>query len=263
MSSILPSLTELTMTRHPKTGEPIRPLWIRPDGRACWPIMGAADDPDPDPGNNDPEGGNGFPENTKPADMTADERQAYYEHLGFPENTKPADMTVEQRAAYYQHQAQKHEKRNKQLLRVTGGKYGDDLKTDLDELERLRTAQLTDAEKAVEEAKKTVRAEVQREYGTKLVAAEFRAALGHVDGERRDQIIEGLTLEKYLTSDGDVDTDKVKSFAAAIAPADKGEGNNGRDRDYGGGRRDTKTKSGVAAGAAMFDAARKKSTSTT
>lgn len=28
---------------HPLTGEPIRPLWIRPDGRAMWPIMGGDD----------------------------------------------------------------------------------------------------------------------------------------------------------------------------------------------------------------------------
>lgn len=25
---------------HPLTGEPLRALWIRPDGRACWPIIG-------------------------------------------------------------------------------------------------------------------------------------------------------------------------------------------------------------------------------
>lgn len=30
---------------HPLTGQPIRPLWIRPDGRAMWPILGASDDP--------------------------------------------------------------------------------------------------------------------------------------------------------------------------------------------------------------------------
>lgn len=35
---------------HPHTGAPIVPLWIRPDGRAMWPIMGASpDDPPPEP----------------------------------------------------------------------------------------------------------------------------------------------------------------------------------------------------------------------
>ena len=33
---------------HPHTGAPIEPLWIRPDGRAMWPILGASpDDPTP------------------------------------------------------------------------------------------------------------------------------------------------------------------------------------------------------------------------
>lgn len=35
---------------HPHTGAPIEPLWIRPDGRAMWPILGASpDDPPPAP----------------------------------------------------------------------------------------------------------------------------------------------------------------------------------------------------------------------
>ena len=28
--------------RHPLTGEPIRALWVRPDGRVMWPILGAS-----------------------------------------------------------------------------------------------------------------------------------------------------------------------------------------------------------------------------
>lgn len=40
---------------HPHTGTPIRPLWIRPDGRAMWPILGASpDDPPADPPPADP-----------------------------------------------------------------------------------------------------------------------------------------------------------------------------------------------------------------
>lgn len=181
---------------------------------------------------------------------------------GFPENTKPDDMTVDQRAAYYQHQARRHEERNKALLAITGGKYGDDLAAELADLRKIRDANLTDAQRAVEEAKREALAEATKSFGTKLAAAEFRAALAHVDGERRDQIIEGLSLEKYLTESGDVDTDKVKSYAATIAPADKGTG--GGSHDFGAGRRGgTAAKSGVSAGAEMYRSSRKKSSSTT
>lgn len=180
---------------------------------------------------------------------------------GFPENTQVKDMTAEQQAAYYQHQARKHEDRNRDLLKITGGKYGDDLKAQLDELDKLRDKDRTDGERAVEEAKVTTRAEVRKEFGTKLAAAEFRAALGHVDDERRDQIIEGLSLERYLTDDGEVDTDKVKAYASTIAPADKGPGK--RDPDYGAGRRKSSETTGVASGRDLFESRRKKSTTST
>lgn len=55
---------------HPLTGEQIRPLWIRPDGRAMWPIMGGDDTvppaaPPADPAPTDP------PADPKPADPPA------------------------------------------------------------------------------------------------------------------------------------------------------------------------------------------------
>jgi hypothetical protein len=33
---------------HPHTGEPLRAVWVRPDGRPVWPIMGASEDDDVD-----------------------------------------------------------------------------------------------------------------------------------------------------------------------------------------------------------------------
>jgi hypothetical protein len=38
-----------TMKFHPHTGAPIVPIWIRPDGRAMWPILGASPDDPPTP----------------------------------------------------------------------------------------------------------------------------------------------------------------------------------------------------------------------
>lgn len=186
------------------------------------------------------------PEDTTTTDTTADTTSAGATTAddkstggdkGYPDNTPLAEMTVEQRAAYWEDRSKKHEGRNKDLLKLTGGKYGDDLKADLEELEQLRSATRTDAERAIAEKERETREQVTREFGARLAAAEFRAALAHVDGERREAIIGGLNLSAYLTDNGDVDTDKVKSYAAAIAPADKGEGS--RTPDFGGGRRDT------------------------
>lgn len=153
---------------------------------------------------------------------------------GFPADTPVADMTEGQQAAYYRHQARKHEDRYKDWQRTLGGKTAAEIAAERDELERLRASSRSEAENAVEEAKRTTRAEVTQQYGTRLVAAEFKALLTHVPDERREQIIGGLNLTSYITESGDVDTDKVKSFAAAIAPADTGVG--GQQHDFGGGR---------------------------
>jgi hypothetical protein len=174
---------------------------------------------------------------------------------GYPANTPIAEMTAEQRAAFFEEKARTEENRRKEIVKLTGGKYGAELKADMDELARLRTERLTDSEKAVEEARTTTRAEVAKEYAEKFVAAKFEAALSHVDEDRREQLIEGIALSKFLDNDGNVDTAKVKAHAAAIAPA---QDTGGSRRDFGqGARGNGQQKSGVAAGQAMF-AERKK-----
>ena len=174
---------------------------------------------------------------------------------GFPADTPVKDMTTDQQLAYYQYQARKHEDRNKDILKLTGGKYGDDLKAVFDELETLRDEKRTDGEKAVEEAKKAAREEAAREYGPKMAKLAFETALAH--REDRDDLIAALNLTSVLTDEGDVDTAKVRNIVDKIAPADKGQGN--QRHDFGAGRRGGQaSKTGVEAGRELFAASRKK-----
>lgn len=222
---------------HPHTNQPLTPIGFRrprpgeTGPQPIMPILGAAEG---DGGGGDA-GGSGGGASGAAGGSGGDE-------LGFPKDTPVKDMTGEQREKYWEHQAKKHEDRNKEWRNALGGKLPADLKADLDDLEALRAAGRTDHEKAVEEAKTAAKAETRAEYGAKLVAAEFRGALAHLvtvddqgvrDTKRRDAIIDGLNLTTYLNDNGDVDTDKVTSYAAAIAPTDKGSG--GR-QDVGGGR---------------------------
>lgn len=225
-------------------GRDIAPLWIAPSGRAFYPIAGGADDPPADPPTDQPPG-------TPPADPPSDP--------GFPASTPLEQMTPEQQVAYYRHQARKHEDRNKDILKLTGGRYGDDLKALFDELDTLRTEKLTDSEKAVEEARRTAREEAAREFGPKMARLAFETALAHRDD--RDDLIAALNLTSVLTESGDVDTAKVRSIVEKIAPADKGTG--GERHDFGAGRRGGTAKAGVGAGAEMYQSSRKKSSSTT
>lgn len=176
---------------------------------------------------------------------------------GYPENTPVADMKPEEQAAYWRAQSRKHEDRYKSWSDTLGGKTADQIKTELDELGTLRTAQLTDAEKAVEQAKKDARAEAAAEFAPKLASVALNAALAHVKDEDRQALLEPLDLSKFISTNGDVDTAKVAAFASKVAPSDTGTGK--RQLDFGGGRRDSHEASGVGAGAELFAARRKKS----
>lgn len=181
---------------------------------------------------------------------------------GYPANTKPEDMKPEEQAAYYREQARKHEDRNKAMLALTGNKYGDDLKADLDELANLRKEKLTDQEKAVAEAKEAATTEVRAEFAPKLASMAFDVALAHVPEDDRAKLIDSIDLSKFVDpSTGTVDTDKVKETAALLAPQ-PGKGTPARP-DYGGGKRTGGTSTGVGAGRELFDNGKSKSTSTT
>lgn len=232
-------------------GQTIAPLWVSPSGRAFYPIAGGADDLSDDADKD------GAKDAKSAADVDADKSGG----KGFPENTPVREMTVDQRAAYYEHQARKHEDRNKDLLKITGGKYGDDLKALLEERDKLVDAQRTDSERAVEDAKKAAREETLRELGPKSVRAAFDLLLSDMEEQERNDAIDLLDLSKFLSETGEVDTVKVRKFASTItAPADKDKGT--QRQDYGAGRRGSQAKSGVSAGADLYAAGRKKSTTT-
>jgi hypothetical protein len=89
--------------------------------------------------------------------------------------------------------------------------------TAAEELERIRREQLPDQERQLEEAIATARAEAAAEFGSKLAAAELRAALAgrsvDVDG-----LLEGVDPARFVDADGNPDRDRITSWADRIAP---------------------------------------------
>lgn len=234
----MPNLPVHPTMLHPLTGLPIHALAISPRGKVLWPQMGGDDTVKPV---EKPE--------EKPAEKT-DEKPN--NELGFPQGKPVAEMTLSEQTAYWKHQAKKHEGRNSDLMKLTGNKYGDDLKADLDELEKLRDEKRTQAEKDVNAAKKTTRDETAAEYGVKNVRTAFELLLGDMPSEELESKIEVLDLSKFLTTAGDVDTAKVRSFASTLSSSDKGQDDKQRRRDYGGGSRGGQTSTGVAAGRSRY-----------
>ena len=132
-----------------------------------------------------------------------------------PEATPIADMKPEHQAAYWKHQSRKH---------------GDTAKARADyeaikaERDQLKASTQTDAEKAIVEARADERAKAEKDtaskYQARLVAAEVKAALAATKfpADKIAGQVEFLDHSKFLTADGEVDADKVKQYAAGLAP---------------------------------------------
>jgi hypothetical protein len=74
----------------------------------------------------------------------------------------------------------------------------------LRELDKLRTAHLSDTERAIAEAKAAGRAEVLTETGRRLAAAEFRAAAASA-GLDVAQVLDLVNVDRFLGEDGTPD----------------------------------------------------------
>lgn len=218
--------------RHPLTGAPIRAIYVDSRGRARWPIMGGAPDPDPDP-KPDPD-----PTPDPKPDPKPDPAPKA-DDLGFPKDTPVVEMKPAEQAAYWQHQARKHEDRNKEWQKTLDGKTAAEVAAERAELAKLKLDGLSDSEKAVETAK----GEGRREASLAVAPQMFDVALQHVDEDRRKVLIDSLDLSKVIKEDGTIDTDKVTSIAKTLAPPATGV-----DPDYGNGKRPPRTTGGVGAG---------------
>ncbi len=241
---------------HPITGLPVRAVYIDRHGRARFPIMGGDgtdDGDDKDAGQGDGEdkdtGGNG--------DQDGDDKD-----LGFPKDTPVSEMTDAQARRYFEHKASKEEKRRKGLSTAVGGKTADQLKADMAELEELRKGKRTDSENQIAETEKRVRAEERGKAGERIAKATFEGALSHLEKKDRDEILDGLSFKKYIDDDGEVDTDKVRAYAARIAPVDTTTTQQ-RRRDFGSGQRREGSPSKGAGGKAEAERRFKKTSTTT
>lgn len=196
-------LTTPPLRRHPLNGEPIRPIaYLGPHRRPLWPIMGASEPPPEPPPPGPPSGGPQLNAN------------------GYPDNTPVTEMETAHQAAYWKHQSRKHE------ARAEARKDYDTVKAERD---RLKTAGQTEQEAAAAAARSEGEQAAAQKYGTRLVAAEFRAAAAGriVNGTPLDvaELVQGINASYYLTDTGEVDTDKVTRFLDGIAPSTSDTGN--------------------------------------
>lgn len=132
---------------------------------------------------------------------------------GFPANTPWRQMTPEQQVSYWQHQSRRHE------ARVTQMSDYDQLRQTAQQYQQLVEQSQTAHERAVTEARRQGAAEATAAVGSRLVAAELRAAaVGRLHPEGVNALMQGLDHSKFLAPDGNVDTDRVAAYVDAVAP---------------------------------------------
>lgn len=91
-----------------------------------------------------------------------------------------------------------------------------------DELDTLRAASMSEAEKAIEDAKKAARQEALSEVGGKLVQAELKAAAAESGVKLPEGFEDVLNLSKFLGDNGSVNTDAVTNFVNSLGGSSSG-----------------------------------------
>lgn len=87
------------------------------------------------------------------------------------------------------------------------------------EIEELRRQSMTDQEKAVADAVAEARKSAMVEVGSRIVAAEFKAAAaGRLTETQLATLLEVLDVGPFVNEDGDADVAKIGSFLDGIAP---------------------------------------------
>ena len=84
-------------------------------------------------------------------------------------------------------------------------------------LREVERAAMDEQERAVDEARTTAEQEAARKYGSRIVAAEVRAAAAGRDLDV-DALLDAVAPTRFLTEDGDVDQDAISQWVDRIAP---------------------------------------------
>lgn len=150
------------------------------------------------------------PEGTA-SDSEPTDTSTEHQDRGYPANKAITDMTDQEQAAYWKFHAQKWEgfaRDRKDYAKV---------KRELDEIKR---SQMTDHDRALEDARAEARTQALQESGTRLVEARLTGLLegrGMDENEVKDRL-QFVDKSKFLTGDGEVDTELVSNFLDGVAP---------------------------------------------
>lgn len=190
----------------------------------------------------DPDGSKGGGDGKK------NEADKVHEH-GFPKDTPLVEMTDKEQAAYWKFHARKHEST------ANARSDYDQQKADAEKWRQAQDEKKTPDQKAIDAAKEEARAEERRKIAPRLVRAEFKAQGVGIDKDLLEAFLEDADLTKYLTSDGDVDADKVKTRVEKLTPKQQQQQ---QRRDNHQGFRKSPGATGIEGGKSLFESRQRK-----
>lgn len=136
---------------------------------------------------------------------TSTETETTTEDQSTDTDDQSTDLTAE--LDKWKAQARKHEERAKANAKAAK------------ELEEFKRQSMSETEKAIDEARNEGRKQALTEAGSKIAAAEVRAAAtGRMTAEQVDTLVDGINLARFIDDDGEVDRDAVTQFVDGIAP---------------------------------------------
>lgn len=121
---------------------------------------------------------------------------------GFPANTRTADMTAEQQIAYWKFHSRKHE---------------DNVRAKEQELEQEREKHRSDEDKAADELRRQGEATGAARFIGEAVHGQLRALTGKSD-EDLSTALEFVDVNRFV-KDGRIDRDKLTAFATQLGTA--------------------------------------------
>lgn len=134
-----------------------------------------------------------------------------------PVETPPAPEAPAVDETDWKAEARKHEKRAKENAKAA------------EELEKLRAKHMSEQDKAIAKAKTEGATEAMKSYGTKLAAAEFKAAAA-LAGADTSGVIDLIDMSKFLDDSGDIDEKAIAKAVKGLPKSGKtGGGKSGGD----------------------------------
>lgn len=101
-------------------------------------------------------------------------------------------------------EARKHERRSKEAVK---------------ELNTLKTSQLSDSDKAIQDAVNKAKGDWTKEFGSRLAQSEFKvAAKGRMDDKQLDNLLSALNMSQFVNDDGEPDAKGIADFLDGIVP---------------------------------------------